>query len=182
MARNRVKPDQHQVRANMGSDDATGPTGLLDARDAFDTYKDEFRKAKLTPPSYRMLLFGSWANDVVPALRNGRGVLMAIDHGVINSWDDSHPKPNYSGDPAFYGMHMIFIAGIRTQDGQVQVREWDSLHDKRRPGIPDGPLWVPSAMIRRAAGLARVTYADGRVLAVGLGRVAGAVIRRSAIK
>lgn len=78
------------------------------------------------------------------AVRNGRPVQLAIDYGVLND------ELRRTGDPNFRGGHSVLVYGQRRRQGVVEWRLFDSLDDKRRSNIPQGPRWVPRRVLLRA--------------------------------
>jgi hypothetical protein len=101
----------------------------------------------------------------MPKLRHGAHALVGVGYRVINQ-----QFPQFSGDPNFPASalapdgHWIVVSGVRTRDGDEQVRIVDPLHDARRAGIPSGPMWMDVRKLRRAAGGFGST-GEGRVAA-----------------
>jgi len=108
------------------------PTNIDDARRACDG---------LRVPGRRSLRYyrRRRARDVRRAVRAGLPVQLAISY---RAWNESQDER--TGDPRFMGGHSVLIYGERVIGDQHGV-EWllyDSLDDKRRRGIPQGPRWV----------------------------------------
>lgn len=80
------------------------------------------------------------------AIRNGRGVGIAVDYGKWNELMGS------SGDPNYRGGHGIWAVGEkRWKDGTIVWLIYDSLEDNRRNTIPQGPKWRPRWKVLKAA-------------------------------
>jgi hypothetical protein len=78
-----------------------------------------------------------------------------LDEGymVSLSLSYSHITYPFKGDPNFYGNHQVAVLGGREWIDDLACRlVYDPLYDGRRPGIPNGPTYVPERMLRAAAG------------------------------
>lgn len=166
------RPRVATVRKAMGV--PTGPTSIRDSIRAYQSFADEFKARGRKPPRIRAMLFGSWADDAMPALREGHALQLAVNYATLN-----RIAPKLSGDKRFMGAHMIFAHGLFRRDGVPSVRVWDSLDDHRRPGIPDGPILWPVAVLKECCGDLVAKFADGTRRPIGQGKVAGIIVKRS---
>ena len=122
--------------------DPTGGTYMADHRLAWDEYRTRWA-ARWDLKPMRYFAAGEYA-DLITALGNGKGATIAIDYSKV--------PLNMKGDPAFMGLHSVFLAAVRERAGQTEVKVFDPLNDGRRPGIPGpGPVWYPKVMLRNAA-------------------------------
>ena len=80
------------------------------------------------------------------AVNAGRVVQVAIDYGVFNRVMGRTGDPNYSG-----GHSVVVLGEKKWGNGAVVWKLYDSLDDERRPGIPQGPRWVPRWKVIKAA-------------------------------
>jgi uncharacterized coiled-coil protein SlyX len=135
-----IEPSPSQVRKAMK--DPTGGTYMADHRLAWDEYRERnAHRWDLKPMRY--FAAGEFA-DLITALGSGKGATIAIDYSKV--------PLNMKGDPAFMGLHSVFLAAVRERAGQTEVKVFDPLNDGRRPGIPGpGPVWYPKVMLRNAA-------------------------------
>jgi hypothetical protein len=75
----------------------------------------------------------------------GYAVDLCISYGPIAA-------AGKSGSPGFVGSHRVVIVGIRNWGTGLQLLVADPLYDGRRAGIPMGPQWIASSVMKRAAG------------------------------
>lgn len=143
----KVHPSPAAVRDAMGGT-WSGPgdaTNLGDNARAWATYRDDAREKGLRLGSYTRRLMDPWS-EVIDALDAGYGVVLQVSYPTITA-----RAPTLSGDPAFKGLHVIFLAAIRRRKGNVQLLSFDGLYDGRRAGIPKGAQWVPAWVLKEAA-------------------------------
>lgn len=121
----------------------TGPTNTLDWEAFFKSYNtpaelaNKFKAVKVTR------MDGHPWSDVITHLEEGKGVILAVDYGVL-----SKLAPGKTGSPTFKDSHAILFLGIK---GAEYIRSFDDLNDHRRRGIPQGPVWVKSSAVKAAA-------------------------------
>jgi len=82
-----------------------------------------------------------WAS-FTSLISSGRGAVVPILYRVI-------APTRYDASPGFTGNHAIFVNERRASDGAFLV--YDPLADGRRAGIPQGPQWWPSSLLKAAA-------------------------------
>ena len=145
-------PRMPEMRQRMGT---PGPqtTNVLDIKRGVESYKRPKGREPL-----RFLLRNSTAG-LMKAARRGRGVQWCIDYGVWNR------IMGRTGDPNFTGGHAVDTMGFRVRNGEDWLLLYDSLDDKRRSEIPQGPRWVR----------ARKVIAAAEAFAGGNGRAQGGV-------
>ena len=155
----RVHPSPPAIRdALAGTWSGPGDaTSLADQARAWATFRDDARDRGLRLGAYTRRLMDPWS-EVIDALDAGYGVVLQISYPTLTV-----RRPDLSGDPAFTGLHVIFLAGIRRRKGNVQLLDYDGLYDGRRAGIPKGAQWVPAWVLKEAAQekVRRSLIADG---------------------
>lgn len=155
----RVHPSPSAIRdALAGTWSGPGDaTSLADQARAWATFRDDARDRGLRLGAYTRRLMDPWS-EVIDALDAGYGVVLQISYPTLTV-----RRPDLSGDPAFMGLHVIFLAGIRRRKGNVQLLDYDGLYDGRRAGIPKGAQWVPAWVLKEAASekVRRSLIADG---------------------
>lgn len=136
-----VEPSPSAVRRQM--DDPVGGTLMSDHRKAWGHYMTvaPSKGWTLTPMKYHA--DARWS-EFAAAFDGQHGATIAIDYSRV-------PR-KYKGDPLFNGFHSVFVAAKRTRAESVEYKVFDPLCDGRRPGIPQGPLWYPAAVLKQAAG------------------------------
>ena len=148
--RGRLRPDPAEVRRRMdgqwvGPDDATS---LSDNARAWETFRNGARREGLDLPEFRRFV-ASDSGRILEALDRGKGVIVQIDHRVLNS-----RRPDLSGDRGFMGLHVVFIPRARRRQGGVEVLVYDGLYDGRQRGTiryPEGPQWWPLWVLIKCA-------------------------------
>jgi hypothetical protein len=131
-------PGVREVRRRAGTP-GPQPTSILDAKRAVDSFRRVKGRRPLT------MLLRSSSSGLVDSLRRGRMIQVAIDYGTFNT------IMRRTGDPAFTGGHSVSVIGLRSRRGKRWTLLYDSLDDRRRYGIPQGPRWVPLNAVLDAA-------------------------------
>ena len=152
----RVKPGRVQLRkrANVSGPQ---PTNIDDAWRALNGYPVPGR-TKLRYYRKRRVA------QVRRAVRLGRPVQLAIAY-----FDWNKTQRRATGDPNFLGGHSVAIVAERRRGPGVEWLLYDSLDDRRRPGIPAGARWV----LRRHVISAAVALAGGNRNGIWAGVMGG---------
>jgi hypothetical protein len=139
-------PSVTEIRTRMGRPGAQ-PTNTSNADQAVESYGAQMARIDRRGLDYDKFRGPAFESHIYDAIKRGDGVQMAIDYGVFNR--RMKRRGEKTGDPNFTGGHSQYIIGFR----RTRVAEtflFDSLDDKRRAGIPDGPRWVPLSPILEA--------------------------------
>lgn len=139
-------PSVPEIRERMGREGAQ-PTNTTNADTAVESYGAQMARIDRRGLDYDKFRGEAFERHIIDACKRGDFVQMAIDYGVFNR--RMRRRGLRTGDPDFDGGHSQGIIGFRR--GRVaETILFDPLDDARRPGIPDGPRWVPLSPILEA--------------------------------
>jgi hypothetical protein len=150
---NQISPSATEIRKAMGRDpnQHTGDlsTKLAEQEKAYESFTPEASAIDLKLKQFATHYSAPW-NDVMDALKAGKGVCMQLNYGTIND-----QVPELSGSLDFRGGHSVFLVLDKNPNF---IRMYDGLCDGRTRVVngkkvtyPRGPQKYPIYAIRKAA-------------------------------
>ena len=132
-------------------------SSIQEVKRAGDSYQPDAAALGLNLPKMRIRSAATNSvvrpvSELMTVLLNGGAAALFVQYGVID-------EAGYGGQPGLDVLHIIPIAGMRTDDerGRRWTTSYDPLYDGRREGIPNGPVEIPWNVIRRALGMTKDT-------------------------
>ncbi len=129
--------------APSGPDD---PTTIEQLEKAYESFGPAYDAMGLDAPQMKKMVYGSWKNDLLPALKNGGVAVLGVWYPVL--WN---AFPRKSGQPGARFNHWVLVGNYREENGAFFIDMADPLCDGRRSNIAKGVQKYPAWVVKAAA-------------------------------